>query len=77
MYLGMKISELRHRDMINLTVKHKVAKTWGRVAEIKEVINNAKMRRMGWGEVGDHANQGSDNTGLNPTWLMSGSGSTR
>ena len=48
MYLGMKISELGHRDTVDLTVRHRVGKAWGAVANIKSSINDARMRRQGW-----------------------------
>ena len=31
-----------------MTVKHQIAKAWGKVAEIKAVINDARMGRLGW-----------------------------
>ena len=39
MYLGMKVSQNCHRDSVDMTIKHRVAKAWGRVAEIKAQIN--------------------------------------
>ena len=48
MYLGMKISQSGHKDTIDMMVKHRVAKTWGRVADIKSVINDSRMLRLGW-----------------------------
>ena len=48
MYLGMKISQSGHRDSVDLTVKHRIAKAWGKVAEVKAVINDARMGRLGW-----------------------------
>ena len=48
MYLGMKISDQGFRDTIDKTARHRVAKAWGRVAEIKSVINDARMSRVGW-----------------------------
>ena len=48
MYLGMKVSQEGHKDTIDLTVRHRVAKAWGRVAEIKSNINDVRMSRMGW-----------------------------
>ena len=52
MYLGMKISQQGHRDTVDLTVRHRIAKTWGRVAEIKNQINDARMSRLGWFRAG-------------------------
>ena len=48
MYLGMKVSEPGHRDTVDLTVQHRVAKAWGCVADIKSSINDARMARAGW-----------------------------
>ena len=48
MYLGMKISQDGHKDTIDATVKHRVAKAWGRVAEVKSSINDARMTTVGW-----------------------------
>ena len=48
MYLGMRVSQKGHRDTVDLTVKHRVAKAWGRAADIKTVINDANMRCIGW-----------------------------
>ena len=31
-----------------MTVRLRVAKTWGRVADLKSVINDARMTRLGW-----------------------------
>ena len=52
MYLGIKVSQEGFRDTINLTVLHRVAKAWGRVAELKSIINDARMSRLGWLRVG-------------------------
>ena len=48
MYLGMKISQNGYRDSIDMTVKHRISKAWGKVSEIKAVINDARMGRLGW-----------------------------
>ena len=48
MYLGIKVSQCGHKDTIDMTVRHRVAKTWGRVADIKAVINDARMSKLGW-----------------------------
>ena len=44
MYLGMRVDQTGYRETIHATVKHRVTKAWGRVKEIKEVINNHRMR---------------------------------
>ena len=48
MYLGMVVSEDGHRASIDLTIRHRVAKSWGRVADIKSTINDSRMYRLGW-----------------------------
>ena len=48
MYLGMRVSQQGHKDTVDLTVRHRVAKSWGRVADVKAVINDARMSRLGW-----------------------------
>ena len=52
MYLGMKISQEGHRDSADMTARHRIAKAWGRVAEIKSQINDAKMTSIGWLKAG-------------------------
>ena len=52
MYLGMKVSQNGHRDSVDMTVTHRVAKAWGRVAEIKAQINDARMTAVGWLKAG-------------------------
>ena len=47
-YLGMVVSELGYRDTIDLTARHRVAKAWGRVADLKAVINDTRLSRTGW-----------------------------
>ena len=47
-YLGMLVSNLGYKDSIDKTARHRVAKAWGRVADIKAVINDTRMRRTGW-----------------------------
>ena len=44
----MKISQRGHKDSVDMTVRHRVAKTWARVADLKAVINDARMSRLGW-----------------------------
>ena len=48
LYLGMKVSQAGFRDSIDKTVNHRIAKAWGRVAEVKAVINDSRMSRLGW-----------------------------
>ena len=48
MYLGMVISDLGFRDSIDKTARHRVAKAWGCVADIKSVINDSRLARTGW-----------------------------
>ena len=48
MYLGMRLSQEGFRDSIDQTVQHRITKAWGKVAEIKAVINDGRMRRLGW-----------------------------
>ena len=48
----MKVSQHRHRDSFDMTIKHRVAKAWGRVAEIKGQINDARMTSVGWMKAG-------------------------
>ena len=48
MYLGMVVSEEGHRATVDLTIRHRVAKSWGRVADIKSTINDSRMYRLGW-----------------------------
>ena len=48
MYLGMRISQEGHRDTVDMTVRHRVAKAWGRVAELKATVNDARMTYIGW-----------------------------
>ena len=51
-YLGMKVSELGHRETIQATAQHRVIKAWGRVKEIKDAINDHRMRGSGWLKAG-------------------------
>ena len=48
MYLGAKISQKGHKDTVDLTVRHRVSKTWGRLADLKAVINDSRMSKLGW-----------------------------
>ena len=48
MYLGMKVSQAGHRDTVDKTVKHRISKAWGRVADLKNAVNDARMRPTGW-----------------------------
>ena len=48
MYLGMVISDLGFKDSIDRTAKHRVAKAWAAVADIKSVINDTRLARTGW-----------------------------
>ena len=48
LYLGMKVSQEGYKDSIDQTVKHRISKAWGRVVELKTVINDARMIKLGW-----------------------------
>ena len=48
----MKVSQEGHKDTIDLTARHRVAKAWGRVAEIKSNINDPRMMCIGWLKAG-------------------------
>ena len=48
MYLGMRLSQKGHRDTVDQSVKHRVAKAWSKVADIKTVINDGRARKIGW-----------------------------
>ena len=48
MYLGMVISDQGFKDSIDKTAKHRVAKAWAAVADIKSVINDTRLARTGW-----------------------------
>ena len=52
MYLGMKVSQLGYRSTLDLTARHRVSKAWGRVADLKATINDARMSRIGWMRAG-------------------------
>lgn len=52
MYLGMKVSQEGHKDTVDMTARHRVAKAWGRIAELKSTINDAKMSSVGWLKAG-------------------------
>ena len=51
-YLGMKVSETGHRETIHATACHRVIKAWGRVKEIKDAINDHRMKGSGWLKAG-------------------------
>ena len=48
MYLGMKVNQTGFRQTIDSTVRHRVSKAWDRAREIKIVIDDPRMRRLGW-----------------------------
>ena len=51
-YLGMTISESGFRETIHMTAKNRTLKAWGRVKEIKAVINDHRMKHIGWLKAG-------------------------
>ena len=51
-YLGMKVSQTGHKETIHATAQHRVIKAWGRVKEIKDSINDYRMRGAGWFKAG-------------------------
>ena len=48
LYLGMKVSEKGYKDSVDMSIRHRVAKAWGSVADIVSVINDIRMTRVGW-----------------------------
>ena len=51
-YLGMKVSEDRVRESIHESAKNRILKAWTRVREIKAIINDHRVKQIGWLKAG-------------------------